>query len=139
MTRERVPRFEGPHIAFSRILHIEQVDLDRDGVFEALVDGIGTVRSLPEGIPTYGFVSRQRLPFESPLLAVLRRQGNRWKALFTPGRAGLERSGCFGHAVVYQPLREWDGEKSLWEIGVIRSRTDGPHECLAEPPLEIER
>src|SRR6266542_4456339 len=29
MTRERLARFEGPHIAFSRIVHIEQVDLDR--------------------------------------------------------------------------------------------------------------
>ena len=47
MTRERLARFEGPHIAFSRIVHIEQVDLDRDGIFEALVDGIGTVKSLP--------------------------------------------------------------------------------------------
>lgn len=331
MPRARINRFPGPNIVFSRILRVEEVDLDRDGVFEALVEGIGTVQSIPNGIPTFGFVSKQRLPFESPLLAVLRRQGARWKALFMahvplrcgqtddpstcdqvmafrsvrfrfddrpqvvyqmlhPGEQGsnetrvyrgergvlqetfsvslprasvdvdvrpasierrvavdtfvnrelparyrsftlqssfvfgersfrvltesvreewsergdtelaywglshqpifqadierlrerqrraaadapwaldpvevvkkrlpdaervrigvkqpgvvivaFERPGCFGRAVLYQPLRETEGDRSLWEMGIIRSRQDTPYECLAEAPLEIER
>ena len=79
---ERSSRYSNPSVAYSQLLRVEEVDLDRDGVFEALVDGIGSVRSVPAGIPTSGFVSRQRLPFESPLLTVLKRTGGEWRALF---------------------------------------------------------
>lgn len=88
---DRSVRFPSPHVAYSRILRVEEVDLDRDGTAELLVDGIGTVRKLPEGAPTLGFVSRFRLPYESPLLTVFRREGAVWAALFighTPLRCG---------------------------------------------------
>lgn len=79
---QRVGRYPSADVVYSRLLRVEEADLDGDGVFEALVDGIGTVRNLPEGIPTSGIVSRTRLPFESRLLTVLRREGSQWKALF---------------------------------------------------------
>lgn len=88
---DRSVRFPSPHVAYSRILRVEEVDLDRDGAPELLVDGIGTVRRLPEGAPTLGFVSRFRLPYESPVLTVFRREGAVWSALFighTPLRCG---------------------------------------------------
>ncbi len=81
MARERI-RFSSRDIAFSRVIHVEEVDLDRDGVSEVLVDGIGTVLKLPEDAPTVGFVSKSRLPFESPLLVVLKRFGDEWRPLF---------------------------------------------------------
>ncbi len=81
MPRERV-RFSSRDLSFSRLIHVEEVDLDRDGVSEVLVDGIGTVVKLPADVPTLGFVSRYRLPFESPLLAVLKKVGDEWKPLF---------------------------------------------------------
>ena len=65
-SRERDARFRSPEVSFSRILRVEEVDLDRDGVSEALVDGIGTVQRLPDDVPALGFLSRYRLPFESP-------------------------------------------------------------------------
>lgn len=76
-------RYENPSIRFSRIVRVEEVDLDNDGIFEALVEGIGTVRSLPPDAPAIGFVSRARLPFENPLLAVFKRKGNAWDLLLT--------------------------------------------------------
>jgi hypothetical protein len=36
---------------------------------------------------------------------------------------------------MYQPLREWEGEKSLWDFAVIRSPEEPAYECLAEAPL----
>ncbi|MEP7131541.1 MAG: hypothetical protein ABI914_00150 [Acidobacteriota bacterium] len=81
MPRERV-RFSSRDLSFSRLINVEEVDLDRDGVSEVLVDGIGTVVKLPADAPTVGFVSRYRLPFESPLLAVLKKVGAEWKPLF---------------------------------------------------------
>jgi hypothetical protein len=81
-SRGRDSRFPSPEISFSRLLRVEEVDLDRDGVSEALVDGIGTVQRIPEDIPALGFLSRYRLPFESPLLAVLRRTGNEWHPIW---------------------------------------------------------
>ncbi len=81
MPRERV-RFSSRDLEFSRVMHVEEVDLDRDGVSEVLVDGIGTVVRLPAGLPTIGFVSRSRLPFESPLLVALKRFGDEWRPLF---------------------------------------------------------
>jgi len=79
--KPRVVRFASPDVVFSRLQRVEEVDLDRDGVFESLVEGTGTVRRLIPGIPTLGFVSRSRLPFESPLLTVFGRKGGEWTAL----------------------------------------------------------
>lgn len=74
-------RYENGNIRFSRLTRVEEVDLDKDGVFEALVEGIGTVKSLPPDMPVVGFVSRARLPFENPLLAVFKRKGGDWDLL----------------------------------------------------------
>src|SRR5262249_30057155 len=68
-------------LAFSRLLRVEEVDLDRDGDPEVLVEGIGTAKKIPEETLTVDFVSRQRLPFESPILAVMKRAGEEWKTL----------------------------------------------------------
>ena len=77
----RVSRFTSRDVTFSRLLRIEEVDLDRDGEMEVLVEGVGTVKKLPDQIPAVDFVSRQRLPFESPILAVLKRFGEEWRPL----------------------------------------------------------
>src|SRR5262245_504869 len=77
----RVNRFPSPEIAFSRLLRIEGVDLDRDGEAEMLIEGIGTVKKIFDDTMTVDFVSRQRLPFESPILAVMKRSGEEWKTL----------------------------------------------------------
>ncbi len=77
----RVTRFPSREVAFSRLLRIEEVDLDRDGDMEALIEGIGTVRKLPDNVPAVDFVSRSRLPFESPILAVMKRVGDEWRPL----------------------------------------------------------
>ena len=74
-------RYENRSVTFSKLTQVEEVDLDNDGVFEALVQGIGTVKSLPPEIPTVGFVSRARLPFENPLLAVFKKKGTEWDLL----------------------------------------------------------
>ena len=54
-----------------------------------------------------------------------------------PGLAivDFERINCPAHIVLYQPLREWEGEKSHWEFAVIRSPEEPAYECLAEPPV----
>lgn len=78
----RVGRYENRHVSFSKLTRVEEVDLDNDGVFEALVEGIGTVRSLPPDIPVVGFVSRTRLPFVNPIVAVFKRgRGAEWSLL----------------------------------------------------------
>ena len=74
-------RYENPNIRFSKLTRVEEVDLDKDGVFEALVEGVGTVKVLPPDIPAVGFLSRARLPFENPLLAVFKKKGNDWDLL----------------------------------------------------------
>jgi hypothetical protein len=74
-------RFPSRELTFSRLLRVEEVDLDRDGEMEFLVEGVGTVKRLPAEIPAVDFVSRLRLPFESPILAVLKRSGEEWKPL----------------------------------------------------------
>ena len=74
-------RYENPNIRFSKLTRVEEVDLDNDGVFEALVEGIGTVKTLPPEIPAVGFLSRARLPFENPLLAAFKKKGNDWDLL----------------------------------------------------------
>jgi len=74
-------RFENANVRFSRLTRIEEVDLDNDGVFEALVEGVGTVKTLPPDIPAVGFLSRARLPFENPLLAVFKKKGGDWDLL----------------------------------------------------------
>ena len=48
----------------------------------------------------------------------------------------FERVGCPAHVVVFQPLRETEGEKSLWEFAVIRSPEEPAYECLGEAPLK---
>src|SRR5262245_12546977 len=45
MSDRRIARFENPFVNFSKITRVEEVDLDNDGVAEALVEGIGTVKS----------------------------------------------------------------------------------------------
>ncbi len=82
LPRDRVTRFPSRDVSFSRLLRVEEVDLDRDGVSEVLVDAIGTVQKLPEGAPAVGFVSRYRLPFESPLLVIMKRNGDEWNPLW---------------------------------------------------------
>lgn len=78
----REGRYENRSVSFSKITRVEEVDLDNDGVPEALVEGIGTYRSLPPDIPAVGFVSRTRLPFENPILAVFKRgKGSEWDLL----------------------------------------------------------
>lgn len=77
----RTNRYPSPEITFSRLLRIEEVDLDRDGEAEVLIEGIGTVKKIFDDTMTVDFVSRQRLPFESPILAVLKRSGEEWKTL----------------------------------------------------------
>ena len=88
----RVARYDNPYVSFSKLTKVEEVDLDRDGVFEALVSGIGTFKGLPPDIPVVGFVSRTRLPFENPVLAVFKRaKGNDWDLLLA-GHLPLECS-----------------------------------------------
>jgi hypothetical protein len=77
----RLPRYENAFVSFSKITRVEEVDLDNDGVAEALVEGIGTVRGLPPDIPVVGFVSRTRLPFENPIFAVFARGKSDWNLL----------------------------------------------------------
>jgi hypothetical protein len=82
VAERRLPRYENAFISFSKITRVEEVDLDNDGIAEALVEGIGTVRNLPPDIPAVGFVSRTRLPFENPIFAVLQRgKGADWTLL----------------------------------------------------------
>jgi len=85
----RVGRYENRNVSFSKLTRVEEVDLDRDGVFEALVSGIGTYRNLPPDIPAVGFVSRARLPFEIPILGVFKRKGAEWELLLA-GHLPLE-------------------------------------------------
>jgi hypothetical protein len=88
--KRRVGRYENRHVSFSRLTRVEEVDLDGDGAFEALVSGTGTFRSLPPDIPAVGFVSRRRLPFENPILAVFKRgKGAEWELLLA-GHLPLE-------------------------------------------------
>jgi hypothetical protein len=82
VTHDRLARFPSADISFSRLLHVEEVDLDRDPGEEVLVDAIGTVQRIPDGVPTVGFVSRYRLPFESPLLVVMKKIGAQWQPLW---------------------------------------------------------
>jgi hypothetical protein len=78
----RIGRYENANVSFSKLTRVEEADLDNDGVAEALVEGIGTVRSLPPDIPVVGFVSRTRLPFENPICAVFKKgRGNDWDLL----------------------------------------------------------
>ena len=88
----RVGRYENRSVSFSKLTRVEEVDLDRDGVFEAIVSGTGTFRSLPPDIPAVGFVSRTRLPFENPILAVFKRgRSSEWDLLLA-GHLPLECS-----------------------------------------------
>ena len=80
---KRDSRYPNPYVSFSKITRVEEVDLDNDGAAEALVEGIGTFRGLPQDIPAFGFVSRSRLPFENPIFAVFKRikGGGDWDLL----------------------------------------------------------
>jgi hypothetical protein len=57
-----------------------------------------------------------------------------------PGLAVVyfERIGCTAHIVLYQPLRQWEGDKSIWDFAVIRSPEEPAYECLAEQPLKVQ-
>jgi len=82
VAERRLPRYENAFVSFSKITRVEEVDLDNDGVAEALVEGIGTVRGLPPDVPVIGFVSRSRLPFENPIFAVFQKgKGADWNVL----------------------------------------------------------
>jgi hypothetical protein len=82
VSERRIARYDNPFVSFSKLTRVEEVDLDNDGVAEALVEGIGTVRGLPTGIPVVGFVSRSRLPFENPIFAIFQKGvGNGWNLL----------------------------------------------------------
>jgi hypothetical protein len=47
----------------------------------------------------------------------------------------FDRIGCPAHVVVYQPLREWEGDKAFWDFAVIRSPEEAAYECLGEEPV----
>ncbi len=80
--RGGVDRYANPFVSFTKLTQVEEVDLDRDGQFEALVQGVGSFKGLPPDIPAVGFVSRARLPFENPILAVFKRgKGAAWDLL----------------------------------------------------------
>ena len=82
VAEKKIPRFENPYVTFSKITRVEEADLDNDGTAEVLVEGIGTVRSLPPWMLAVGFVSRARLPFENPIFAVFEKgKGNDWNPL----------------------------------------------------------
>ncbi len=82
VVEKRIARFENPYVTFSKITRVEEADLDNDGVAEALVEGIGTVKSMPPWMLAVGFVSRSKLPFENPILAVFQKgKGNEWNPL----------------------------------------------------------
>ena len=82
VSEKRLGRFENPYVTFSKITRVEEADLDNDGAAEALVEGIGTVRSLPPWMLAVGFVSRAKLPFENPIFAVFQKgKGNDWNPL----------------------------------------------------------
>jgi hypothetical protein len=78
----RSSRFPSSEISFSKLTRIEEVDMNGDGDAEFLVEGVGTIHNLPPGVATTGIVSTRRLPFESPLLALLHREGAEWRPLF---------------------------------------------------------
>lgn len=81
-TLQTLSRFASRDLSFSRLLRVEEIDLDRDGDTDFLVEGIGTVHRLADGLPTVGFVSRSRLPFESTLLAIIKRNREEWQPLW---------------------------------------------------------
>jgi hypothetical protein len=82
VAEKRIARFENPYVTFSKITRVEEADLDNDGTAEALVEGIGTVHTLPPWMLAVGFVSRARLPFENPIFAVFQKgKGNDWNPL----------------------------------------------------------
>src|SRR5215468_8004819 len=47
----------------------------------------------------------------------------------------FQRGTYNAHVVLYQPLREWEGDKCPWEITSLRGQKDTAYECLEEPPL----
>src|SRR5262249_16186322 len=77
-TRQRFPSRD---LTFSRLLRVQEVDLHRDRHIQFRGEGIGTVKRLPEDIPSVDIVSRLRLPFESPILGILKRAGEEWRPL----------------------------------------------------------
>src|SRR5512146_934067 len=54
-TIQPLARFASRDMSFSRLLRVEEIDLDRDGDTDYLVEGIGTIRRLPDDVPTVGF------------------------------------------------------------------------------------
>jgi hypothetical protein len=36
--------------------------------------------------------------------------------------------------LLYQPIREWEGERTFWDVAALRGQKDH-FECVEEPPL----
>jgi len=131
----RVNRFPSQELTFSRLLRVEEVDLDRDGEPEVLVEGIGTVKKIPDDTLTVDFVSRQRLPFESPILAVMRRSGEEWKTLLAvhvPLRCGQsdDLSSC-DQLVAFRTIRFRFDDRPQVILQILHSGETGINETYA--------
>jgi hypothetical protein len=131
----RVSRFPSQELTFSRLLRVEEVDLDRDGEPEVLVEGIGTVKKIPDDTLTVDFVSRQRLPFESPILAVMRRSGEEWKTLLVvhvPLRCGQsdDLSSC-DQLVAFRTIRFRFDDRPQVILQILHSGETGTNTTYA--------
>jgi hypothetical protein len=131
----RVNRFPSQEIAFSRLLRVEEVDLDRDGDPEVLVEGIGSAKRIPDDTLTVDFVSRQRLPFESPILAVMKRSGEEWKTLLAvhvPLRCGQsdDLSSC-DQLVAFRTIRFRFDDRPQVILQILHSGETGTNETYA--------
>ncbi|MFN2387157.1 MAG: hypothetical protein ABR576_12895 [Thermoanaerobaculia bacterium] len=129
---QRVARFANRHVTFTRLQRVEEIDLDRDGTFESIVEGIGTVRSIPPGAPTLGLVSASRLPFESQLLTVLDPRGNDWAVLFLghlPLRCGQadDLARC-DQLVAYRSVRFRFDDRPQVLVQILHAGEGGLHE-----------
>jgi hypothetical protein len=131
----RVNRFPSQELTFSRLLRVEEVDLDRDGEPEFLVEGIGTVKKIPDDTLTVDFVSRQRLPFESPILAVMRRSGEEYKTLLAvhvPLRCAQsdDLSSC-DQLVAFRTIRFRFDDRPQVILQILHSGETGTNETYA--------
>ena len=146
---QRVARFANPHVTFTRLQRVEEIDLDRDGTFESIVEGIGTVRSIPPGAPTLGLVSASRLPFESQLLTVLDPRGGDWAVLFLghlPLRCGQadDLARC-DQLVAFRSVRFRFDDRPQLLVQILHAGEGGLHEthtyrsngALLEPTFSV--
>jgi hypothetical protein len=81
---------------------------------------------------------------DDPVKVVQRKYSDARNVRLSTRRPGLavvlfERPGCAAHAVLFQPLRETQGDGAAWDIAAIRGAGEFPYECLAEPPVSVAR